>query len=164
MAPQTAEEWKLLGNEAVKKGNHAAAFDSYSKGLEVEPDHAILLSNRALSALKLGKLEEAAADGQRCAVLRPDFFKGFHRGAMALQQLGRPIEAFELLRKSPKNEEIEQLVATLKPEAEAAEKRRIASLSGAEKKKEEGNALFKKGLFEQALAVYSEALKLCKDQ
>merc|ERR1711907_237420 len=61
------------------------------------------------------------------------------------------------------NEEIEQLVATLKPEAEAAEKRRIASLTGAEKKKEEGNALFKKGLFEQSLAVYTEALALCED-
>jgi len=162
-APQTAEEWKAFGNEAVKKGDHAAAFERYSKGLEVEPDHAILLSNRALSALKLGKLEEAVADGKRCSVLRPDFIKGFHRAAMALQQLGRPQEAMELLKKSPKNEEIEQLVAVVKPEAEAAEKRRLASLGGAEKQKEEGNALFKKGLFEQALEKYNAALKLCKD-
>jgi len=164
MAQQTAEDWKLHGNEAVKKGDHAAAFEAYSKGLEVEPDHAILLSNRSLSGLKLGRLEEAAADGQRCTVLRPDFMKGFLRCGMALEQLGRKKEAFDMLCKSPKHEEIEQLVEKLRPEVEKIEKQRIASLSGPEKKKEEGNALFKKGLFEQALVVYTAALKLCKDE
>jgi len=163
MAPQTADEWKLEGNEHVKKGDHAAAAASYSKGLEVDPNHAILLSNRALSHLKTGKLEEAAADALKCTVLRPDFMKGFLRGAMALKELNRPIEAMELLKKSPKNEEIEKFAAELKPQVEAAEKKRMASLSGPEKKKEEGNALFKKGLFEQALEVYSAALKMCKD-
>merc|ERR1712048_1515643 len=34
---------------------------------------------------------------------------------------------------------------------------------GAEKQKEEGNALFKKGSFEQALEVYKKALKACAD-
>lgn len=163
-APQTADEWKNQGNEAVKKGDHAAAYVSYSGGLKVEPDHAILLSNRALSLLKLDRDEEAAADALRCTILRPDFMKGFLRGAMALEKLGRPQAALDLLRKSPKNEEIEQFAAKLKPQAEAAEKKRMASLGGAEKKKEEGNALFKKGMFEQALEVYSAALKLCKDQ
>jgi len=161
-APQSADEWKLKGNEAVKKGDHAAAAESYTKGLEVEPDHAILLSNRSLSFLKLGKLEEAAVDAQRCTVLRPDFMKGFLRGAMALRQLGRPQEAMELIKRSPKDAEIEKFAAELKPEAEEAEKKRIASLGGAEKKKEEANALFKKGMFEQALEVYTAALKLCK--
>jgi len=162
MAPQTADEWKQHGNDAVKAGDHAAAYESYSKGLLVDPDHAILLSNRALSGLKTGKLEQAATDAQKCTVLRPDFMKGFLRGAMALHELGRPVEAFELLKKSPKNDEIEQYAQKLKPEVEAAEKKRIASLGGAEKKKEEGNALFKKGLFEQALVVYTASLKLCK--
>jgi len=161
--PETAEEWKLQGNEAVKKGDHAAAYESYSKGLEVDPNHAILLSNRALSGLKLGKLEEAAADGQRCTVLRPEFMKGYLRGAMALEQLGRKKEAYDLLTKSPKDQEVEQLAAKLKPAVEALEKKRIASLTGPEKIKEEGNALFKKGSFEQALEKYTAALKLCKD-
>jgi len=161
--PETADEWKLQGNADVKKGDHAAAYESYSKGLLVHPNHAILLSNRALSGLKLGKLEEAAADGQRCSVLRPDFMKGYLRGAMALEQLGRVKEAYDLLTKSPKDQEVEQLAAKLKPAVEALEKKRIASLTGPEKIKEEGNALFKKGSFEQALEKYTAALKLCKD-
>lgn len=161
--PKTVDEWKAKGNEHVKAGDHAAACEAYSEGLKLESDHAILLSNRALCLQKLGRLEEAAADARRCTVLKPDFAKGFLRGAMVLRELGRPQEAFELLRKSPKNDEVEQFVAKLKPEVEAAEKKRIASLSGAEKLKEDGNSLFKKGLFEQALETYTKALKGCKD-
>jgi tetratricopeptide (TPR) repeat protein len=160
---KTAEDWKADGNAAVKKGDHAAAYEAYSEGLKVEPDHAMILSNRALSLQKLGRLEEALVDAKRCAELRPDFLKGFLRAAMSLRELGRPQEALEFLKKSPKNEEIEQLASKLRPEAEAAEKKRIAALSGAERQKEEGNALFKKGSFEQALEVYQKALKACAD-
>merc|ERR1712187_489009 len=95
--------------------------------------------------------------------LRPDFVKGFLRGAMCLRELKRPQEALDFLKKSPKNDEIEQLAAKLRPEAEAAEKKRIAALSGPERLKEEGNALYKKGNFEQALEEYKKALKACKD-
>lgn len=161
--PKTAEEWKLAGNEFVKKGDHANALEKYSEGLKVDPDHAILLSNRALSYSKLGRFEEAATDAQKCTSLKPDFVKGYLRGAMALQELGRYQEAMEFLKKSPKDNEVEVLAAKLKPLAEKAEAKRVASLGGAEKLKEEGNALFKKGLFEQALEVYNNALKACKD-
>jgi len=160
---RSAEEWKALGNEAVKAADYAAALDSYSAGLAVEPDHAILLSNRTLCLHKLGRLEDALVDAKRCVALRPDFFKAFLRGALVLRELGRPQEALELLRKAPLHEEVEKLSAEVKPEAEAAEERRIAALGGAERKKEEGNLLFKKGLFEQALPVYNEALALCSD-
>jgi len=160
---KTAEEWKLAGNEAVKQGDHATAYEKYSEGLKVDPDHAILLSNRSLSLTKLRRFEEAATDAQKCCTLKPDFVKGFLRGAMALDELGRPQEALELLKKSPKDEEVEKLAAKVKPLAEKAEAKRIAALGGAEKLKEEGNALFKKGLFEQALDVYNKALSSCKD-
>merc|ERR1712176_126925 len=50
----------------------------------------------------------------------------------------------------------------LKPEAEKASKQRISSLGTAERLKEEGNAIYKKGFFEQALEMYSKALKACK--
>merc|ERR1740138_699105 len=82
---------------------------------------------------------------------------------MILRELNRPQEALEMLRRAPPNDEVEKLSAEVKPEAEAAEERRIAALDGAERKKEEGNALFKKGLFEQALPVYNEALACCSD-
>jgi len=158
-----ADEWKALGNEAVKVGDYACAFENYSAGLAAEPDHAILLSNRALCLHKLGRLDEALIDAKRCTTLRPDFIKGFCRGAMVLRELRRPCEALELLRKAPHNDEVEKLSAEVRPEAETAEALRIASLGGAERRKEEANALFKKGLIDQALSAYNEALELCSD-
>jgi len=158
----SAEEWKSRGNAAVAAGDHGVAVEHYSRGLQVEPEHAILLSNRALCFHKLGQLQEALADATRCAALRPDFWKGHLRAALVLRDLERPAEALELLRRAGKHEEIEKLSAELRPEAEAAESERIAGLGGAERCKEEGNALFKKGLFEQALTKYSEALALSR--
>jgi len=162
-APETAEEWKLAGNEAVKKGDHTEAYEKYSAGLKVDPDHAILLSNRSLSLIKLKRFEEAVADATKCTVLKPEFVKGFLRAAMALEELKRPQEALDILKKSPKDNEVEQMVVKIRPLAEKAEAKRMAALGGAEKMKEEGNALFKKGLFEQALEVYNKALKACKE-
>jgi len=161
---RTAEEWKTLGNDAVKAGDHAAALEHYSAGLRVEPDHAILLSNRALCLHKMQRLEEAIVDSKRCMVLRPEFHKGFLRAAMVLKELGRCQEAFELLRRSPSHAEIEKFAGELRPLAEAEEERRIGSLCGAEKRKEEANALFKKGQVEQALAAYKDALKMCDSE
>merc|ERR1712050_511380 len=68
-----------------------------------------------------------------------------------------------LLKKAPHNDEVGKLVSEIRPEAEAAEQARIASLDGAEKMKEEGNALFKKGLFEQAATKYTDIIERFAD-
>merc|ERR1712007_405282 len=123
----------------------------------------MLLSNRSLCNHKLGKFQEVLDDAQRVVVLRPNFYKAYIRGAMALRELKRPQEAMALLKKAPHNDEVGKLVSEVRPEAEAAEEARIASLNGAEKMKEEGNALFKKGLFEQAVAKYTEIIEKFPD-
>jgi len=161
----SAEEWKARGNEAVKVGDLETAIHHYSSGLQVGGgDEAVLYSNRAHCFCKLERYEDALADARRCVALRPEFVKGFLRGAMALRSLGRPEEALAFLKRCPKHDEAGKLATELRPEAEAAEKTRIAALGGAERLKEEGNALFKKGLFDDAVAKYSKALALCSDQ
>jgi len=159
----SAEDWKALGNEAIKTGNFKSALENYTNGLAVDPDHAMILSNRALCNHKLGKLQEALEDAQRVVELKPDFYKAYIRGAMALRELKRPQEALALLKKAPHNDEVGKLVSEVRPEAEAAEEARIAALNGPEKMKEEGNALFKKGLFEQAVAKYTEIIEKFPD-
>lgn len=160
-----AEEWKARGNAAVKAGDHEEAVRCYSEGVSAGGgDEAVLRSNRALCLQKLNRNEEAAEDAMRCVALRPDFFKGYLRGAMALRALGRHEEALALLKRCPPNREAEVLAAQLRPEAEAAEQARIAALGGAERAKEEGNVLFRKGLIEPAHAKYTEALGGCEDQ
>merc|ERR1719428_1341336 len=154
----SAEEFKALGNEAIKKNELKAALEHYNNGLRVDPGHAMILSNRALCHHKLGNLQEALEDALQVIEMKPDFYKAYIRGAMVLRELKRPQEAMALLKKAPHNDEVGKLVSEVRPEAEKAEEARIASLDGAEKMKEAGNALFKKGLFEQAVAKYTEIL------
>lgn len=161
--PQDAEASKALGNKAVAVGDHAGAIEHYTHGIEMDPEHAILHCNRALCLHKLGRLEEALADSKVCIELRPDFAKAFIRAGKVLMELGRPTEAMELLKKAPSHAEVGNLVSEIRPEAEAAEEKRISALGGAERNKEEGNALFKKGLFEHALAQYTKGLQKCTD-
>jgi len=161
---RSAEEWKSMGNDAVKAGDLEEAVRCYSEGLKAGGgDEAMLRSNRALCFSKLARHEESFEDASRCVALRPDFFKGYLRGAMALRALKRFEEALSFLKRCPPNDEASALAAELRPEAEAAEAARIASLSGAERAKEEGNVLFRKGLFEPALEKYSEALGKCEE-
>lgn len=126
-------------------------------------DKGVLFSNRALCLYKLGRYEEAVDDAKQCIALKPDFAKGYIRGAMSLRALKRSEEALAMLKHVPKNEESEQLAAELRPEAAAAEKARIDSLKGPEKAKEEGNVFFRQGLFEPALKKYDGALGQCED-
>jgi hypothetical protein len=95
----SAEDWKALGNDAIKKGDHKAALQNYSNGLAVDPDHAMILSNRALCHHKLGHLQEALEDAQRVVALKPDFYKAYIRAAMVLRELKRPQEAMATLKR-----------------------------------------------------------------
>jgi tetratricopeptide (TPR) repeat protein len=162
-----AEEWKARGNAAVKTGDHEAAIACYSSGIKaVAADRdaeAVLHSNRALCLYKLGRHQEAADDARRCVELKPGFVKGYLRGAMSLRALACPAEALALLKRAPVNDEACALAAEIRPEAEASDKSRIEALPAAERAKEEGNALFKKGLFEAAIEKYVEALGICEE-
>lgn len=163
----TAEEWRARGNAAVKSGDHETAIVCYSSGIDkVSTDsesEALLRSNRALCLHKLERYQEAADDAKRCVDLKPDFVKGYLRGAMSLRALGCPGEALAMLKRAPVNDEACALAAEIRPEAEAAEKARIEALPQADRAKEEGNVLFRKGLFEDAIHKYSCALELCED-
>merc|ERR1711865_189261 len=163
----TADEWKARGDAAIKTGDHEAAIACYSSGIvavrdDVETEVA-LYSNRALCFFKLARHQEAVDDANRCVELKPFFVKGYLRGAMALRALGKPAEAHALLKRAPNNAEADALAVEIRPEAEAAEKARRETMPPAERAKEEGNVLFKKGLFEVALDKYAEALGLCEE-
>lgn len=158
----SAEEWRVRGNALVNQ-DVLEAVRCYSAGIAVGGGDERIYSNRALCFHRLERYEEAVEDAQICVSLKPDFFKGYLRGAMALRALGKPEEALAFVKRCPRNDEAEKLVAEIRPEAQAAEAARIKSLQGAERPKAEGNVLFRKGLFEAALPKYTEALELCED-
>ena len=133
-----AAAWKERGNAAFKAGDHETAIAAYSKGIEAgsgaqNPEDCALYSNRALCAQKLGRFEEATADAEICVALKPDFPKGYQRGAMALKGLGKPVEAYAFMDKAPPamvmgNAEIGALHSELKAAAQKEEERRLRTL------------------------------------
>ena len=57
-----AEELKQKGNELFKAGDFKNALELFNQGLEKDPNSVPLISNRCLSHMKLGNLEQAIAD------------------------------------------------------------------------------------------------------
>ncbi|KAL9642589.1 hypothetical protein ABK040_011154 [Willaertia magna] len=106
----SAEDFKNLGNQALKVGKDQEAVQYYTKGLELDGNHHILLSNRSAVYLKLSKFEEALKDASKCCDVQPTFSKGFLRKGQALYGLNRLSEAVEVLKQGlevePNNEQI----------------------------------------------------------
>lgn len=61
----SAEEIKVLGNEAFNNGDYKAAIDYYTKALKLNPIESIksaIYKNRSMSKLKLEDFEGAEYD------------------------------------------------------------------------------------------------------
>ena len=80
----SAEDYKNQGNQALKEGKDEEAIRLYTMGLQLEPTHHVLLSNRAAVFLKLSKFEQAFTDASLCVEQQPAFSKGFLRKGQAL--------------------------------------------------------------------------------
>jgi hypothetical protein len=90
---QTAEQCKELGNALFMAKQSLAALEAYAKGLEIEPQNHLLLSNRAMVNSALGDHTAALADAQACIECEPSFVKGYFRKASAELQLNLLVDA-----------------------------------------------------------------------
>ncbi|RNF03707.1 putative TPR-repeat protein [Trypanosoma rangeli] len=82
---------KETGNSFFQSGKFKEAIESYSKGIDLDPEGAVahvLYGNRALCHLKLERWEEAERDASACLRLNHSNPKGYFRRAMARKQLG----------------------------------------------------------------------------
>lgn len=91
--PANATAWKDQGNTHFKQGQYREAIDSYTRGLALEPDNTILLSNRCQARLLLGQPVEALADADAALCLDGTSIKGHQRRGRALFDLRRYREA-----------------------------------------------------------------------
>lgn len=85
------------GNQAYLQGDFERAAVMYSRGLEVEPKNAILLSNRAAALIALHRGEEALQDASRAIESDPGYYKAYFRKADALRSVDRIAEALEVV-------------------------------------------------------------------
>lgn len=94
----SAEQCKLLGNEAVASKNWEAAHRHYLMGLEqLLPNEdslkVILASNVSLVLFQLSRFQEALDEASKCIDLDPKFEKGYLRYAAALEALNLKLAA-----------------------------------------------------------------------
>ncbi|KAL7579036.1 hypothetical protein ACA910_019076 [Epithemia clementina (nom. ined.)] len=92
---QAAIALKDAGNVELQKGHYLEAINYYSQGLELSPKNAVLLSNRALSYIKIENYGLALQDADRAIASDPKYAKGYYRRASANFALNH----FKLARK-----------------------------------------------------------------
>ena len=110
-----AEKLKKLGNAAFKQGDYESAIAHYSDAIATEGTQPAFYTNRAVALLKLGRYEEAKADGLEAVKVnqaatrvaaregREDDIehsfaaKGYMRAAQACGHLGDYVEMRGLL-------------------------------------------------------------------
>jgi len=78
---------KEKGDQYIKEKLFENAVKCYSDALENDSDNHKILSNRSLAYFKLGKLEEALQDAERCIKMDPKFGRGYMRKCLALNSL-----------------------------------------------------------------------------
>ncbi|KAH6606837.1 dnaj domain containing, partial [Trichoderma cornu-damae] len=90
---EDAESYKTAGNRFFKEKNYSKAIEQYSKAVDLFPNSATYLSNRAAAYMSNGQYEAALDDCSRAADLDPNNAKVLLRLARIYTGLGRPEEA-----------------------------------------------------------------------
>jgi tetratricopeptide (TPR) repeat protein len=89
-----------LGSLYVEQKEYTKAIQAFSHSLEIIPENAYVLRNRAEEYIRLKQVEAAAADLERAANLEPDHpFLFLRKGDLAIIQ-GNYLEAIEHLSKA----------------------------------------------------------------
>lgn len=78
---------KDKGNEFFKKGEYDSAINSYTVGMELDPENALLAANRAMAFLKKEQFQAAENDCNLCLSLDPTYVKAYLRRGTARKAL-----------------------------------------------------------------------------
>ena len=98
------ERLRTAGNDAFKRHDHAAAIESYTAALEVDPANAAtnsrLFNNRAIARFALRQYEEACDDCGKAIELDAEFVKAYRKRAECWGKLEKWQEAVYDLEKA----------------------------------------------------------------
>ncbi|KAK3280851.1 hypothetical protein CYMTET_11335 [Cymbomonas tetramitiformis] len=147
------------GNAAFKAADYARAVRHYTSALQEvrrgSEDEAAVMSNRSAAYAKLKQGREALVDANRAVALRPEWGKAYSRKAVAHYLLKEFEEARAAyctgLSHDPDNAELTEGLKHCSVGAEGASS------------KEQADAAFKEGRFEDAARGYGEAIAASPD-
>ncbi len=84
----SSEDLKAQGNANFSSGNFTAAIESFTAAIAIDPENAVLFSNRSAAFASAKRWNEAVEDARRTTELRPEWGKGWSRLGAALQGFG----------------------------------------------------------------------------
>ncbi|KAI9684769.1 MAG: hypothetical protein M1829_000144 [Trizodia sp. TS-e1964] len=96
---QKAEALKAEGNAAMTKKDYPAAIDLYTKAIELAPNNAVYLSNRAAAYSGFLKHDKAKADAEAAVAIDPKYTKAWSRLGLAKWALGDTQGSMEAYQK-----------------------------------------------------------------
>lgn len=135
---------KYLGDTAFKKGDFKGAIEGYTAALSLDPESAVLLSNRSAAYLRNSEKSKALKDARACVELGTMGSKGYSRLAAALQSLGRFEQALEnwklVVKDDPKNAAAQRGVEDCQREVDRIKKQQAEEEEKAKKEEEEKEA------------------------
>ena len=93
----TCNDWKARGNELFIKEDFVQAEIAYTAAIDnFETNKVILYTNRAAARLALKKYEGSLEDSNMAIELDPQWVKAYYRKSVALENLRRLRESFEV--------------------------------------------------------------------
>ncbi|VAI77969.1 unnamed protein product [Triticum turgidum subsp. durum] len=92
-----ASELISLGSISLKKKDYVVAAKLYSQAMQLDPDDAVLFSDRSLCWLNMGNGRKALLDANKCRKMRPHWPKACQRQGEALMLLKDYEDASERL-------------------------------------------------------------------
>ncbi|CAG9321216.1 unnamed protein product [Blepharisma stoltei] len=105
-----SEKYRLLGNDAHRRGDYHKAIEHYSQALQISPQNAQLYSNRSASHFMLKQFQEALGDCHNALRYNPNFTKALLRASKINLMLGNLDASQEFCRNAaaiePENLEI----------------------------------------------------------
>ena len=113
---KSADACKEQGNTAFTNGYLDRAIKCYTQGLELDPSHSILYSNRAAVYIAIHKYEEALADASKSISLNSNYIKAYERKACALREISRFEEALAVISEALKLDSNSKELLTLQEE------------------------------------------------
>lgn len=163
------EDAKNAGNEAYRKRDFQTALSYYDKALELNPNEYLIYNNKAAVYLEMKDFEKAQEMVDKALEVykeqKPDFVKlakMYHRKAniyLASEDYDNAIEYYKKSLLEDNNQKVKDDLKKAEKEKKLFEERRYINPELAEKHKEQGNQLFKKGDFPGALKEYDEAIR-----